>query len=102
MSDVVELEIDGRRVAVAAGITVAAALLEHGVTTFRTSVRGEPRGPLCGMGICHECRVTIDGVPHRRACLAPVANGMRVTTAGPAAGPTTVPTNGATPSGADA
>ena len=98
MRNAVEIEVDGRRVAVAAGITVAAALLEYGVTTFRTSVRGEPRGPLCGMGICHECRVTIDGVPHRRACLVPVADGMRVTTAGPTIGLTA----GATPAARDA
>jgi sarcosine oxidase subunit alpha len=32
------------------------------------------------MGICHECRVTIDGVPHRRACLVPLADGMDVRT----------------------
>lgn len=83
MSETVEIEVDGRRVSVAAGCTVAAALLDHGVSAFRASVRGEPRGPLCGMGICHECRVTIDGVPHRRACLVPVVGGMRVTTTGP-------------------
>lgn len=98
MSETVEIEIDGRRVAVAAGWSVAAALLDHGVSAFRVSVRGEPRGPLCGMGICHECRVTIDGVPHRRACLVPVAGGMRVTTTGL----TTVPSNGPTPSPRDA
>ncbi len=84
MSETIEVEIDGRRVAVAAGITVAAALLGHGVTAFRTSVRGEPRGPLCGMGVCHECHVTIDGVEHRRACLVLVADGMTVETGAPA------------------
>ena len=45
------------------------------------SVSGEPRAPLCGMGTCYECRVTIDGVAHRRACLVTVADGMHVTTA---------------------
>jgi len=33
------------------------------------------------MGTCYECRVTIDGVAHRRACLVTVADGMHVTTA---------------------
>jgi sarcosine oxidase subunit alpha len=80
VSATVEIIADGRRVRVAAGTTVAAALLNLGAGAFRTSVRGEPRAPLCGMGICHECRATIDGVPHRRACLVPVADGMRVST----------------------
>ena len=72
---------DGRTVRVPAGITVATALLDLGITTFRRSVRGEPRGPVCGMGTCYECRVSIDGVAHRRACLVVVTEGMHVTTA---------------------
>jgi hypothetical protein len=43
-------------------------------------VSGRPRGPVCGMGICFECRVTIDGAPGRRACLERVSPGMRVMT----------------------
>ena len=80
MSPTVEIIANGRPARVPAGSSVAAALLNLGVGAFRTSVRGEPRAPLCGMGICHECRATIDGVPHRRACLVPVADGMRVST----------------------
>ena len=82
MTGAVEFIANERRVTGTPGSTVAAALLDAGVRSFRRSVRGEPRGPLCGMGICFECRVTIDGVPHRRACLVPVADGMRVTTDG--------------------
>jgi len=78
---------DGRSVRVPAGVTVAAALTDLGVAAFRRSVGGEPRGPLCGMGTCYECRVTIDGVAHRRACLVLVADGMRVTTAAAAEEP---------------
>ncbi len=74
----IEIIANGRRSRVPAGITVAAALLDLGVTVFRRSATGEPRGPVCGMGVCYECRVTIDGVPHRRACIVPVANGMEV------------------------
>jgi len=39
-----------------------------GLATFRRSVLGQGRGPLCGMGICMECRVTINGLPHCRSC----------------------------------
>ena len=67
-------------IAVAAGTTVAAALLSAGEIAFRVSVSGEPRAPLCGMGICMECRVTIDGAPHARSCQIVCREGMRVET----------------------
>jgi D-hydroxyproline dehydrogenase subunit gamma len=76
----VEFTVDGERVEAAPGESVAAALINAGVWAFRRSVQGEDRGPVCGMGICHECRVTIDGVPHRRACLIPVSPEMEVRT----------------------
>ncbi|MEO8563122.1 MAG: (2Fe-2S)-binding protein [bacterium] len=76
------MHVDGVAMHPGAGTSVAAAMLNAGTWGFRRSVRGEPRGPLCGMGICHECRVTIDGIAHRRACLVLVANGMRVETGG--------------------
>ena len=41
--------------------TIATEMLNNGTTDFRRSVTGEPRAPLCGMGVCAECRVTIDG-----------------------------------------
>ena len=66
---------------VPAGISVAAALVEQGVAAFRVSASGDARGPLCGMGTCYECRVTIDGTAHRRSCLVTVAEGMEVVTA---------------------
>jgi sarcosine oxidase subunit alpha len=78
----VPIVVDDRPVSAEAGTTVAAALVNAGVSAFRTSVGGSPRGPLCGMGICHECRVTIDGIAHRRSCLIEVADGMRIETRG--------------------
>lgn len=79
----VTIVADGRELRVAAGTSVAAALLGAGISAFRRSVVGEPRAPLCGMGICHECRVTINGVPHQRACLVTASDGLTVgTTAG--------------------
>jgi D-hydroxyproline dehydrogenase subunit gamma len=74
------ITVDGRKVAVEPGISVAAALLNAGITGFRRSVAGETRAPVCGMGICFECRVSIDGVPHERACLRTVRDGMEVRT----------------------
>ncbi len=77
----VELSVDGVRVRVAPGATVAAAVLTVGART-RTSVSGEPRAPLCGMGICFECQVSIDGHPYQRSCQTLCVAGMKVTTCG--------------------
>lgn len=77
----IALTVNGAAMSVAPGTTVAAAVLIAAAPT-RTSVTGEPRGPLCGMGICFECRVTIDGVPHQRSCQILCAPGMSVSTAG--------------------
>jgi sarcosine oxidase subunit alpha len=73
-----EIMVNGRRLRVEAGTSVASALLNADVVVFRRSSHGDGRGPLCGMGVCYECRVTIDGVPHQRACMTIVANGMVV------------------------
>ncbi|HEY4962870.1 MAG TPA: 2Fe-2S iron-sulfur cluster-binding protein [Terriglobales bacterium] len=48
----------------------------------RRSVSGEPRGALCGMGICFECRVSINGRPHCRSCQILCEPGMEVNTDG--------------------
>lgn len=76
----VRITVDQRPVDVPAGVTLAAGLLDVGIWATRTSVRGEPRGPLCGMGVCFECRVAIDGIAAQRACLVAVRDGMRVET----------------------
>lgn len=81
MNAQLRLSVDGQDVAVAAGSSVAAAVARAG-RCFRRSVGGQPRAPLCGMGVCFECRVTIDGVPHERACLVPAREGMTVVTDG--------------------
>jgi sarcosine oxidase subunit alpha len=76
----VNLKVNEVPVSVPAGSTVAAAVLEAGVSTFRRSVLGEARGPLCGMGICFECRVNVNGVAHVRSCQTLCENGMEVRT----------------------
>lgn len=78
---VVGLTVDGRVVLVPTGSSVAAAIA-HAVGTSRESRRGEPRAPFCGMGVCFECRATVDGLAQRRTCLLPATEGMAVRTHG--------------------
>jgi sarcosine oxidase subunit alpha len=75
-----ELIINGAPISVKDDTTVAAAVLISGISAFRHSVTGQPRGPLCGMGICYECRVTINGEPHARSCQILCRPGMQVIT----------------------
>ena len=60
------------------GETVAAALAAAGISALRRSRSGEARGIFCGMGVCFECLVTVDGRPAQRACMTKVRDGMSV------------------------
>ena len=82
MSETVRLTVNGVVVMMPVGSMVSAAIMKTGAVGFRRSVTGEPRGPLCGMGICFECRVTIDGEAHCRSCQTVCRDGMDVRTDG--------------------
>jgi D-hydroxyproline dehydrogenase subunit gamma len=82
MAETVTVMVNGVSVSMPAGSMVSAAILKTGVTAFRRSATGELRGPLCGMGICFECRVTIDGDEHCRSCQTVCRDGMDVRTDG--------------------
>ncbi|MBB4845538.1 putative molibdopterin-dependent oxidoreductase YjgC [Paucibacter oligotrophus] len=77
----ITLHINGLALQVAADITVAAALAQAGLGATRRSESGQPRAAFCGMGVCQECRVQIDGIKHRLACLTAVAEGMQIVSA---------------------
>lgn len=81
MSAILHLRIDDIAVEVPAGANVAAAIA-RATHHFRQSRSGTPRAPLCGMGVCFECRVTIDGEAHVLACMTPARAGMQVRTDG--------------------
>lgn len=75
----IDVEFDGRPLAVLGERSVAAALLAAGVSRFRsTPVSGAPRAPYCMMGVCFECLLEIDGVANRQACLVTVQAGMKI------------------------
>jgi sarcosine oxidase subunit alpha len=80
MPDHIHLTINGKGVTVPANTLVAVAIAQAGVTRFRRSVTGQPRGPVCGMGTCMECRVTINGQAHSRSCQILCAQDMDIKT----------------------
>ena len=82
MCDLVTISVNGKAVTVPPGTLLAAAIEQAGVSSFRTSIRGELRGPLCGMGVCFECCVTINGTAYSRSCLTLCEEGMEVRTNG--------------------
>jgi sarcosine oxidase subunit alpha len=77
----VEIFINGRACTAHEGETVLAALIASGYKALRKSrKREEPRGPLCGMGVCYECLVTINRQPNQKACMTQVEERMEVLT----------------------
>ncbi|HIC89370.1 MAG TPA: (2Fe-2S)-binding protein [Anaerolineae bacterium] len=75
------VEIDGQVFPAYEGETVAAVLLASGCRIFSQAAEGEtPRGLFCGMGLCHQCLVTVNGIPNMRACMTIVQPGMRIET----------------------
>ena len=80
MIELVSLTINGQQVTVPPGTVVAAAIAQAGLMSFRKSVLNQSRGPLCGMGICMECRVTINGKAQSRSCQTLCEPGMEVRT----------------------
>ena len=77
----ISVSVDGQLVIAFEGESVAGVLLAQGIRTFRhTAKTGQGRGLYCGMGICYDCLVTVDGVANVRACMTPVAQGMAIGT----------------------
>jgi sarcosine oxidase subunit alpha len=79
MLEACSILVNGKRLEVAVGTSVAAAMVLV-QEPCRFSITGEPRAPLCGMGICMECRATVNGAPHMRTCQLACAPGMEVVT----------------------
>ena len=67
----VAFRFDGREIEALEGETIAAALAASDIVAVRQARSGAPRGPFCGMGVCFDCLVTVDGRPSQRACRRP-------------------------------
>ncbi|GAA4761463.1 (2Fe-2S)-binding protein [Streptomyces sanyensis] len=76
-----ECTVDGEPLPFVPGQTLAAALVATGRIAWRTTRIGRrPRGVFCGIGVCFDCLVTVDGRGGQRACLVRARRGMTVTT----------------------
>lgn len=75
----VNFTVNGREVTAYKGETLLAALMASGYKHLKTSaVKKQPRGALCGMGVCFECIVTVNGIPNIRSCMTEIENNMKV------------------------
>ncbi len=76
-----QIEVDGEPVDAYEGETIAAALIASGRRTLRHTAKNDaPRGIFCGMGVCFDCMMVVNGVPNVRTCVTPVEAGMKVET----------------------
>ncbi len=80
MADMITIYINGNEHSVREGEILSSVLAKAGITEFHKSPDGSPRGPLCGMGTCFECTVTVNGNQHCRSCQTKCKSGMKVET----------------------
>ena len=94
--DEVTISFDGRQITTAAGQSVGSALVTNGITAWRdTRKQARPRGLFCGIGVCFDCLVAVDGEPNQRACLVEVREGMEIKgSCGPSVHPLAEPEGG--------
>ena len=75
-----EIEVDGKTILAYSGQTIAEALLANGLRDLRMTRKQSPRGVYCGMGICYECRMIVNGIPNVRTCMTLATPGCRIAT----------------------
>ena len=79
MSEVISFTFNGETFDGEPGQTVAAVLIKSGNRVLRsTRFGGEERSIFCGIGICFDCVVTINGISNQRSCLVEISEGMKV------------------------
>jgi len=80
-AEIVEIEVDGKKIPAEKGEPILAALLAAGIKVNRyTAKRHEPRGLFCGIGQCTDCAMVVNGHPNTRTCITPVEEGMVIKT----------------------
>jgi len=62
--DTRQLTFEGRTITARPGQSVGAALVSAGITAWRSTRKGgRPRVLFCGIGVCYDCLITVDGRP---------------------------------------
>jgi len=74
----VTFRFEGETLCAPEGVSLAAALIAAGHRGFRETGQGGQRGVFCGMGVCQDCLLSVDGRPGQRACMTGVAQGIEV------------------------
>ena len=75
----INIKVDGKKIKAYEGEPIAAALWAAGIRDFRyTRKRKEPRGFFCGIGLCTDCKMIVNGVPNIRTCITLVQDGMKI------------------------
>lgn len=78
------MSFEGQEIPVRTGQSVGAALMDAGIKSWRTTRKNDrPRGLFCGIGICFDCLITVDGQPNQKACMVPAEDGMCLEPGGP-------------------
>jgi predicted molibdopterin-dependent oxidoreductase YjgC len=74
----IRISVNGRETYAYRGETVLAALLAAGYRVLRKDKNGQARGAFCGMGVCYDCLVSINGIRNQRSCMVEVEEGMEI------------------------
>lgn len=79
----ITITVDGDPIRALEGQSVAGAMEAAGIRSWRQNpVDGSPRAPFCGMGVCYECELHVDGSAETRACMVEAEPGLVVRTEG--------------------
>lgn len=78
MTGTISFRFEDQTIVASFGQSVAAALVDAGILDFRETASGRARGMFCGMGVCQDCLVEIDGRPNQRACMTKAQSGASV------------------------
>ncbi len=77
-SETIQIEFEGRTIEARRGESLAAALTKANIRSFRKTKSKAERGLFCGMGVCQDCLVEIDGNPKQRSCMVKIEKPVSV------------------------
>ncbi|MEA5053386.1 MAG: (2Fe-2S)-binding protein [Propionicimonas sp.] len=83
----VRIDFEGIELVGVRGQSIAGVLLANGIESWRTTAGGLHHGLFCGIGVCFECVLVVNGRRDVRACQHRAADGDRVERQDDPAGP---------------